>query len=95
MNSGVVGLLGPNGAGKSTLFRMLATVTKPTTGSIFRDGQNIKENPDIFREQLGYLPQDFGIYPNLNVVEFLNYLAAARRFSSVELITPAGKVSGI
>ena len=74
----MVGILGANGAGKSTLFRMLATVTKPTTGQFTWDGIDVKKHPDRFREQLGYLPQDFGIYPNLNAVEFLNYLAAAR-----------------
>ena len=78
VDSGVVGILGPNGAGKSTLFRMLATVTTPTTGSFSWDGLEVGKNPDPFREQLGYLPQDFGIYPNLTAVEFLNYLAAAK-----------------
>lgn len=78
VGSGVVGILGPNGSGKSTLFRMLATVTTPTTGGFSWDGIEVRTNKDKFREQLGYLPQDFGIYPNLNAVEFLNYLAAAR-----------------
>ena len=81
VDSGVVGILGPNGAGKSTLFRMLATVTRPTTGNIMWDGEEVRAHPDRFREQLGYLPQDFGIYPNLTAVEFLNYLAAARGIS--------------
>ncbi len=74
----MVGILGPNGAGKSTLFRMLATVTKPTTGRFSFDNIDVSQNPDKFRDGLGYLPQDFGIYPNLTAVEFLNYLAAAR-----------------
>jgi len=78
IESGVLGLLGPNGAGKSTLMRILATVTKPTQGSAAWNGTDITASPNTVREILGYLPQDFGIYPNLNAVEFLTYLAAAR-----------------
>ena len=75
---GIIGLLGPNGAGKSTLLRILATVTKPTEGQVYWDDVEITKSPDFLRERLGFLPQDFGIYPNLNAVEFLRYLAAAR-----------------
>lgn len=75
---GIIGLLGPNGAGKSTLLRILATVTKPTEGKLFWDDVEISGSPDYMRQRLGYLPQDFGIYPNLTAVEFLRYLAAAR-----------------
>ncbi len=78
---GIIGLLGPNGAGKSTLLRILATVTKPTEGSVHWDDVDICKSPDFLRQRLGYLPQDFGIYPNLNAVEFLSYLAAARGIS--------------
>ena len=76
--NGVLGLLGPNGAGKSTLMRILATVTKPTVGKATWNGNDIVQYPDNIRMFLGYLPQDFGIYPNLSAVEFLSYLAAAR-----------------
>ncbi len=75
---GVLGLLGPNGAGKSTLMRILATITRPTDGRVEWNGTDIVKSPDAVREQLGYLPQDFGIYPNLNAQEFLEYIAAAK-----------------
>ena len=75
---GVLGLLGPNGAGKSTLMRMLASITKPSAGTITWDGADITKSPDRLRAVLGYLPQDFGIYPNLNAVEFLEYMAAIK-----------------
>ena len=75
---GVLGLVGPNGAGKSTLMRILATVTKATTGEVKWDGTDIARSPNRIRKILGYLPQDFGVYPNLNASEFLSYLAAAR-----------------
>jgi len=75
---GVLGLLGPNGAGKTTLMNMLATVTKPTQGKITWDGNDIRRFPNMIRSVLGYLPQNFGIYPNLTGIEFLQYLAAIR-----------------
>ena len=78
---GVLGLLGPNGAGKSTLMRILATVTRATTGQVKWDGTDIARSPNTVRKLLGYLPQDFGVYPNLNAGEFLGYLAAARGIS--------------
>lgn len=75
---GILGLLGPNGAGKSTFMRMLATITKPTDGKILWNDVDIVKSPDTMRAVLGYLPQDFGVYPNLNAVEFLEYMAAIK-----------------
>jgi ABC-2 type transport system ATP-binding protein len=76
--AGVLGLLGPNGAGKSTLMRILATVTRPTQGNVTWNGTDIMKLPDSVRAVLGYLPQDFGVYPHLNAIEFLQYLAAVK-----------------
>ncbi len=75
---GILGLLGPNGAGKSTFMRMLATITKPTDGTITWNGTDVVKSPDTLRDVLGYLPQDFGVYPNLTAVEFLEYMAAIK-----------------
>lgn len=78
LKPGIVGLLGPNGAGKSTLMKILATVSQPTSGTVTWNGTDIRNNPDELRRTLGYLPQDFGMYPNLNPVESLEYVAALK-----------------
>src|SRR5690606_38535792 len=75
---GVLGLLGPNGAGKSSLMRILATITRPTSGTVTWGGVDIVAAPGELRRALGYLPQDFGIYPNLSAREFLRYLATVK-----------------
>ena len=83
LGPGVLGLLGPNGAGKSTLMRILATVTRPTSGRVLWNGQDITKNVEPLRSSLGYLPQDFGVYPNLSAVEFLEYLAAVKGIAAL------------
>jgi len=78
INNGILGLLGPNGAGKSTLLKMIATISKPTEGLIILNKNNIVKDANYMRKQLGYLPQDFGVYPNLNAFEFLEYMVAMK-----------------
>jgi ABC-2 type transport system ATP-binding protein len=78
LGPGILGLLGPNGAGKSTLMRILATVTRPTAGRVLWRGEDVGRQPQALRRELGYLPQDFGVYPNLSAREFLEYLAAVK-----------------
>ncbi len=78
LKAGVVGLIGHNGAGKTTLMSMIATLTKPTAGSILFNGTDIAKTPDAIRRRLGYLPQDFGVYPHLSAREFLQYFAALK-----------------
>lgn len=82
LRPGVLGLLGPNGAGKSTLMRILATVTRPSNGRVRWNDIDILTTPDPLRSVLGYLPQDFGVYPNLSAIEFLQYIAAVKGLDS-------------
>ena len=78
IEKGILGLLGANGAGKSTLLKMIATVSKPTSGIITLNKNNILKDANYMRKQLGFLPQDFGVYENLNAYEFLEYMAAMK-----------------
>jgi ABC-2 type transport system ATP-binding protein len=75
---GMLGLVGPNGAGKTTLMRMIATLLSPTEGTIHWNGQDIRTHGQALRQVLGYLPQDFGIYPEFTGRQFLCYLAAMK-----------------
>jgi ABC-type multidrug transport system ATPase subunit len=81
LKNGILGLIGPNGAGKSTLMRILATISRPSEGQISLNGVDIVKYPDTVRKILGYLPQDFGVYPNLTAIEFLEYIAAIKGFT--------------
>lgn len=76
LQKGVYGLLGANGAGKTTLMRMICGILKPTGGTIAYDGIDVGE--EAYRAILGYLPQDFGYYPELGAMDFLLYLAALK-----------------
>jgi ABC-type multidrug transport system ATPase subunit len=72
---GLLGLVGPNGAGKTTLMRMIATLLEPTEGTISWNGQDIRTHGAALRQALGYLPQEFGIYPEFTGRQFLRYLS--------------------
>ncbi|QDW24229.1 ABC transporter ATP-binding protein [Pedobacter sp. KBS0701] len=76
--NGMFGLLGPNGAGKSSLMRTLATLQLPDAGQIHFDGNDVLQNPQEMRKKLGYLPQDFGVYPKVSAFDLLNHLAVLK-----------------
>ncbi len=75
---GMFGLLGPNGAGKSSLMRTIATLQQPSEGNITFDGIDILKDPDSLRRILGYLPQDFGVYPRVSAYEMLDHMAVLK-----------------
>ena len=74
----IIALLGPNGAGKSTLMNMMTGFLSPTSGDIFIDGENIKQNPLKAKEKIGFLPEGAPIYPDMSVKMFLNYMGQLR-----------------
>lgn len=78
MTNGVYGLLGSNGAGKTTLMRMICTLIKPDSGSILCNGKEIQKMDKEYRRLLGYLPQDFGFYPDFTAEEYLLYIASIK-----------------
>lgn len=75
IDNGLFGLLGPNGAGKSTLMRTLATLQEPDAGRILLDGRDVLQDPQAHRARLGYLPQEFGVYPGVSAAALLEHLA--------------------
>lgn len=76
--AGMFGLLGPNGAGKSTLMRCIAALQTPTSGAINFDGIDVLAEPSRLRRTLGYLPQDFGVYPRVSALDLLDHLAVLK-----------------
>lgn len=97
LTCGVYGLLGANGAGKTTLMRLLCDIQTPTAGSIYYDNQLIQDMGEHFRNVLGYLPQNFGYYPDFTAYRFLLYMAAIKGLSkgfakqrSLELLDEVG-----
>lgn len=84
LTPGVWGLLGANGAGKTTLMRMLAGILRPTEGQILCDGVEIGALGAAYREKLGYLPQEFGFYPEFTVQDYLEYMAALKGLPRAE-----------
>lgn len=75
IKNGMFGLLGPNGAGKSSLMKTIVGLQKPSSGSIVFNGVDIVKNPDYIKKNLGFLPQDFGVYPKVNAYDLLNHIA--------------------
>jgi ABC-2 type transport system ATP-binding protein len=79
--NGMFGLLGPNGAGKSSLMRTIATLQEADSGSISFNGIDVLKDKDAVRKQLGYLPQDFGVYPKVSAEDLLNHFAVLKGFT--------------
>jgi ABC-2 type transport system ATP-binding protein len=78
LKPGLFGLLGPNGAGKSTLMRTLATLQLPDQGEVMLNGVDIVKDPNAMRRVLGYLPQDFGVYPRMSALALLDHIAVLK-----------------
>ena len=91
LGPGLVGLLGPTARAPS-LMRIAATVTRPTSGQVRFDGADAVARPDPLRRSLGYLPQDFGVYPHLSAREFLSYLAAVKGLPAKAARTRIGEL---
>lgn len=83
LNNGLFGLLGPNGAGKSSLMRTIATLQEADSGSIFLDGLDVLKNKTEVRQLLGYLPQDFGVYPTISAERLLDHIAQLKGVGNI------------
>ena len=88
----VFGYIGPNGAGKTTSMRILATLDDPTAGDAFVDGFSVVEDPDRVRRRLGFMPDYFGTYQNVNVLEYLDFFARAYGLAGRERMSAIGEV---
>ncbi len=84
IGNNMFGLLGPNGAGKSTLMRTVATLQDPDSGSVHLDGIDVLEQKNEVRKLLGYLPQEFGVYPKISALDMLNHLAVMKGVTSAK-----------
>jgi len=82
INNGIFGLLGPNGAGKSSLMRTIVGLQSADSGEILLNGVNVLDNPMFIKEQLGFLPQDFGVYPKISAYDLLNHIAILKGVSN-------------
>lgn len=85
MSEGIYGLIGKNGAGKSTLMRILATVDFPDSGTVFCNGKDIFLAGEAYRGMIGYMPQDYSIYPGFHAIDFLEYMGALKGMGKQEL----------
>jgi len=95
IGEGVIGLLGPNGAGKTTLIQILATLLTPTSGRVQFDGIDLRRRPHRIRRLLGYLPQTFGLYPNLTVSQFLHFMGRLSGLRDRRLRSRVAEVSAM
>lgn len=82
----LIGLVGSNGAGKSTFIKILSTLIKPSSGDVLLDGRSIVKHPMVMQKNIGYLPQEAAVYPNLSAVEFLMYLAALKKVTGKKAV---------
>jgi ABC-type multidrug transport system ATPase subunit len=85
INNGMFGLLGPNGAGKSSLMKTIVGLQKPSSGAISFNEVDIVKQPDYIKKQLGFLPQDFGVYPNVGAYDLLDHIAKLKGVSDARL----------
>ncbi|WP_263602727.1 ABC transporter ATP-binding protein [Chryseobacterium sp. PET-29] len=82
IENGMFGLLGPNGAGKSSLMKTIVGLQKPTSGTIIFNGTDVSKNPDHIKQNLGFLPQDFGVYPKVSAYDLLQHIALLKGISN-------------